>query len=84
MEALYYWLHNALGICFYVIPAIIVGLIILIICLVHGRNQKKRQDEFEEDMERRYSNNMDTSAVEEAPKAAEAPRATVAVAGEVR
>lgn len=52
MEALYYWVHNTLGMCFYTLPALLTGLVMLIIGLVHWRNQKKREDEFEDEMKK--------------------------------
>ena len=49
---LYMFDHNILHICFWTLPAIIVGLAMIIMAVVHNRNQKKREKEFEEEMEK--------------------------------
>lgn len=51
IEQLYYFDHNVLHICFWTLPAIIVGVIMIIMAVVHNRNQKKRQEEFDKEME---------------------------------
>lgn len=47
---LYMFDHNVLHICFWTLPAILVGIIMIIMGLVHHHNQKKREQEFEEQM----------------------------------
>jgi cytochrome c-type biogenesis protein CcmH/NrfF len=36
--------------CFWTLPALLLGVVMLIMGLVHGHNQKKREKEFEEKM----------------------------------
>lgn len=47
---LYTFVHEVLRICFWTLPALIVGVVMLVMALVHNRNQKKREKEFEEEM----------------------------------
>jgi len=48
---LYIFDHNILHICFWTLPAIIVGLVMVIMAVTHNRNQKKREKDFEKEME---------------------------------
>ena len=48
---LYMFDHNVLHICFWTLPAILVGIIMIVMGLVHHHNQKKREQEFEEQMQ---------------------------------
>ena len=48
---LYMFDHNVLHICFWTLPAILVGIIMIVMGLVHHHNQKKREQKFEEQME---------------------------------
>lgn len=50
MYQLYLFDHNTLHICFWTLAAILVGLILVVMAVVHNRNQKKRQKDFEEEM----------------------------------
>ena len=50
---LYMFDHNVLHICFWTLPAILLGILMIVMGLVHHHNQKKRQQEFEEQMEGR-------------------------------
>lgn len=50
MYNLYLFDHNILHICFWTLPAILVGIAMVVMAVVHNRNQKKRQEEFEEEM----------------------------------
>lgn len=50
MYNLYLFDHNILHICFWTLPAIVVGIIMVIMAVVHNRNQKKRQEAFEAEM----------------------------------
>ena len=44
----YVFVHETLGMHSWLLPSFGVGLIIIIMALVHGRNQKKREEEFKE------------------------------------
>lgn len=48
---LYEFTHDTLGMCFWTLPALITAGIMVIVGLVHWRNQRKRDKEFEERME---------------------------------
>lgn len=48
---LYETIHDSLGLCFWDLPAVLVGIIMIVVFAVHKHNQKKRQDEFETDLE---------------------------------
>lgn len=48
---LYQTLHNSLGLCFWELPALLVGIIMIVMFAVHKHNQKKRQNEFEDELE---------------------------------
>ena len=48
----YEFVHN-LGIHSWDIPALIVAVILVVMILVHHRNQKKRLNDFEDDLDRR-------------------------------
>lgn len=48
---LYMFDHNILHICFWTLPAIIVGLVMIIMAVTHNHKQKKREKKFEEEME---------------------------------
>lgn len=48
---LYEAIHNSLGLCFWDLPAVLVGIIMIVVFVLHKHNQKKRQDEFETDLE---------------------------------
>lgn len=50
MYNLYLFDHNILHICFWTLPAIVVGIVMVIMAVVHNRNQKKRQEAFEAEM----------------------------------
>lgn len=51
MEALWNLFHGW-GVHFYFIPSLIVLLILLIVLLVHSHNQKKRDEKFEDELEK--------------------------------
>ena len=44
---LYNFAHGSLGMHFWDLPALVAGAVILIELIVHSRNQKKREDEFD-------------------------------------
>lgn len=48
---LYMFDHNILHICFWTLPAIIVGVIMIIMAVTHNHKQKKREKKFEEEMQ---------------------------------
>ena len=48
---LYMFAHNILHICFWTLPAIIVGLVMIIMAVTHNHKQKKREKKFEEEMQ---------------------------------
>lgn len=50
LENWYIFNHDILHICFWTLPAIVVGIVMVIMAVVHNRNQKKRQEEFEAEM----------------------------------
>lgn len=45
---LYQFVHNSLGLHFWDLPALLVAIVMVIVAIVHSRNQKKREDKFEE------------------------------------
>ena len=51
IQQLYMFDHNILHICFWTLPAILVGVVMIIMAVVHNRNQRKRQEAFEKEME---------------------------------
>lgn len=61
MYNLYMFDHNILHICFWTLPAIVVGIIMVVMAVVHNRNQKKREEAFEEEMELRPDAQTQTS-----------------------
>lgn len=46
---LYEYSHHALGIHLWDLPAILVAVITVVVLIVHTRNQKKREDDFNEE-----------------------------------
>lgn len=46
---LYNFVHNSLGMHFWELPALIVGVILLVEVIVHNVNQKKREKRFDEE-----------------------------------
>ena len=47
--------HQTLHICFWTLPALITGGIMVVMGLVHGHKQKKREKEFEEQLEEKLN-----------------------------
>ena len=45
----YYFVHNSLGLHFWDLPALLVGVIIIVRVVVHTHNQKKREKDFDEE-----------------------------------
>lgn len=52
---LYQFVHNSLGLCFWDIPAVLVGVVMIIMFAVHKHNQKKRLNEFEDELEEKIN-----------------------------
>lgn len=50
MYDLYMFDHGILHICFWTLPAIIVGLVMVIMAVTHDHKQKKREKKFEEEL----------------------------------
>ena len=48
--------HNVLHMCFWTLPAILIGIAMIVIVLVHNHKQKKREEAFEEQMEEMDAN----------------------------
>lgn len=48
---LYQFVHNSLGLHFWDIPALLVGVIMIVVFAVHRHNQKKREKDFEDELE---------------------------------
>lgn len=48
---LYEFIHSTFGICFWTGMSLIVALVMVIMGLVHGRNQRKRDKDFEKEMD---------------------------------
>ena len=44
----YEFVHNSIGVHFWDLPALLVTVILVIVLIVHSRNQKKRENSFEE------------------------------------
>ena len=53
---LYMFDHNVLHMCFWTLPAILIGIAMIVIVLVHNHKQKKREEGFEEQMEEMNAN----------------------------
>ena len=47
------FIHTALGYCIWDIPALILLIAMVVICLIHIKKQKKREQEFEEELARK-------------------------------
>ena len=48
--------HTSLGFCAWDIPALIVLVIMIVVFIVHRHNQKKREDEFENQLAEKLAN----------------------------
>jgi hypothetical protein len=47
------FMHNTIGVHAYFFPTLILAVAIPTVALVHGHKQKKRDDEFEEELEKK-------------------------------
>lgn len=43
-----YFAHNSLGLHFWDLPALLIGVLMIVMLIVHSHNQKKREKEFDE------------------------------------
>ena len=55
MYDLYLFDHNILHICFWTLPMIILGVIMIIMAVVHKRNHNKREKDFNEQLEEKVN-----------------------------
>ena len=62
---LYQFIHNTLGLCFWDLPALLVGIIMIVVFAVHKHNQKKRQSKFEDELEEKMKAIKEGTAGEE-------------------
>lgn len=44
---LYHFVHNSLGLHFWDLPAILVGVVMIVMLIVHVYNQRRREKKFE-------------------------------------
>lgn len=53
-----FWIfsHN-IGLHFYALPTLVLAIATCVIALVHNRNQKKRDDEFEDQLKEKLEQN---------------------------
>ena len=72
MYDLYLFDHNILHICFWTLPMIILGVIMVIMAIVHKRNYEKREKEFNEQLEEKVNALTFESPEAEVAAAAEA------------
>lgn len=45
---MYEGVHNSLGLHFWDLPTLVVAVLLIVVLIVHSRNQKKREDDFNE------------------------------------
>lgn len=62
---LYQFVHNSLGICFWDLPALFIGVIMIIVVVGHRHKQKKREKDFEKDLEEKIQEIRETEENEE-------------------
>ena len=55
MYDLYLFDHNILHICFWTLPMMILGVIMIVMAIVHKHNQKKREEKFNEQLEEKMN-----------------------------
>lgn len=60
---LYEFVHN-IGVCFWEIPALLTLAVMVIMGIVHGHNQKKRNKDFEEELEEKMKKLTGEESVE--------------------
>lgn len=47
----YQFVHNSLSLCFWDLPALFVGVVMIIVILVHKHHQDEREKDFEQELE---------------------------------
>ena len=62
---MYSFIHTSLGLCFWDIPTIIVAILGIVMFAVHKHNQKKREKDFEENLEKRLTEMREDLAAKE-------------------
>ena len=50
MGAIHAWTHQTLGMCFYTLPALLIGVIMIVVGLLHWRRQDKRETDFKKEL----------------------------------
>lgn len=45
----YYYVHNSLGLHFWDLPALAVGIVMIVMLIVHTHNQRKREKKFDKE-----------------------------------
>ena len=50
MGAIHAWTHQTLGMCFYTLPALLIGVIMIVVGLLHWRRQDKREADFKKEL----------------------------------
>lgn len=50
---MYSFIHTSLGLCFWDIPTLIVLIAGIVMFAVHKHNQKKRENDFEDELEKK-------------------------------
>lgn len=45
---LYQFTHGSLGLHFWDLPTLVLAVVLIVVLVVHSRNQKKREEKFEE------------------------------------
>ena len=63
------FVHNSLGLCFWELPALLIGVIMIVMLAVHKHNQKKREKDFEDELEEKIKAFKEETAGEEPVKA---------------
>ncbi len=47
---IYQALHDSFGLCFWDLPALVVGIIMIVVFAVHKENHRTREKDFEEEL----------------------------------
>ncbi|MSS20147.1 hypothetical protein [Pseudoramibacter porci] len=67
IQAYYTFCHETLHIHMYTIPLIVAAALAVLFGLLHWRKQKKRQEDFEDEMEEKYGNSENGAAQKSGP-----------------
>lgn len=62
--AFWNFMHNTLGAHVYFIPTLLLALAILVVGLVHGLKQKKRDDKFEKELKEKLDQPLGADAAD--------------------